>query len=103
MQWGSIMGLALICSAYGFVLQAVIQKYVTTESTGFMFSLEPIFSAIFAFTFLQERLETNGYVGAVLIFLGVFIANSKLAYRKNNASKIKAGQYIIRISEKYFS
>lgn len=75
-QWIGILGLALICSAYGFVMQAVLQKYVSPETTGFMFSLEPVFSAIFAFLFLHERLHGLGYAGAVLIFVGVLIANT---------------------------
>lgn len=74
-QWTAILGLALICSAYGFVMQAVLQKYVSPETTGFMFSLEPVFSAIFAYFFLQEHMEVTGYLGAALIFIGVLIAN----------------------------
>ncbi|TVX99845.1 DMT family transporter [Cohnella terricola] len=74
-HWGAILGLALICSAYGFVMQSVAQKYTTPESVGFLFSLEPIFSAIFAFIFLKESIGLTGYLGATLILIGVFIAN----------------------------
>ncbi|MCZ8513870.1 DMT family transporter [Paenibacillus filicis] len=52
-HWVAIFGLAFICSAYGFVMQSIAQKYTTPESVGFLFSLEPIFSAIFAFLILQ--------------------------------------------------
>ncbi|MBT2724938.1 DMT family transporter [Bacillus sp. ISL-46] len=76
MNWFAILGLALICSAYGFVMQPIAQKYTTPESTGFLFSLEPIFSAIFAFIFLHENMGRQGYFGALLILAGVFIANS---------------------------
>jgi drug/metabolite transporter (DMT)-like permease len=76
-QWYAILGLALISSAYGFVMQPIAQKYTTPESTGFLFSLEPIFSAIFAFIFLGENMGKQGYFGAALILAGVFIANSK--------------------------
>ncbi|WP_145142194.1 DMT family transporter [Paenibacillus sp. Y412MC10] len=75
-HWFAILGLALICSAYGFVMQSVAQKYTTAESVGFLFSLEPIFSAIFAFLFLHEVIGVNSYFGAILIMVGVFIANS---------------------------
>lgn len=75
-QWFAVLGLALICSAYGFVMQPIAQKYTTPESTGFLFSLEPVFSAIFAFIFLDENMGLKGYLGAVLILAGVFIANS---------------------------
>lgn len=75
-HWFAILGLALICSAYGFVMQSIAQQYTTPESTGFLFSLEPIFTAIFALIFLQENMGLQGYVGALLILAGVFIANS---------------------------
>lgn len=75
-SWFAILGLALICSAYGFVMQPISQKYTTPESTGFLFSLEPIFSAIFAFIFLNENMGLQGYFGALLILAGVLIANS---------------------------
>ena len=74
-QWGSLLGLTLICSAYGFVMQAYVQKFVSAETTGFMFSLEPVFTAAFAFVFLGERLDFVEYAGALLILLGVMCAN----------------------------
>lgn len=74
-SWISILGLAFICSAYGFVMQPIAQKYTTPENTGFLFSLEPIFSAIFAFIFLKEIMGVNGYIGAALIMVGVTVAN----------------------------
>lgn len=75
-HWFAILGLALICSAYGFVMQAIAQKYTTPESTGFLFSLEPIFSAIFAFIFLHENIVLQGYLGALFILVGVLLATS---------------------------
>jgi drug/metabolite transporter (DMT)-like permease len=93
-DWFAILGLALICSAYGFVMQPIAQKYTTPESTGFLFSLEPIFSAIFAFIFLQENMGLQGYFGALVILAGVLIANSThkkttgiLAYYRKGESR----------------
>ncbi|MFD7523273.1 DMT family transporter [Paenibacillus chitinolyticus] len=78
MEWSAILGLAIICSAYGFVMQPIAQKYTTPESTGFLFSLEPVFSALFAFIFLHENMGGKGYIGALLILAGVLIANTSL-------------------------
>lgn len=74
LDWISVLGLALLSSAYGFVVQTVVQQYTTPENTGFLFSLEPIFSAIFSFIFLHEKLPAMGYLGAVFILAGVFTA-----------------------------
>ena len=75
-EWTGVLGLAIICSAYGFVMQAVVQKHVSPETTGFMFSLESVFAAGFAFLILGERMGALGYLGAALIFGGVWIANA---------------------------
>lgn len=74
-HWFAILGLALVCSAYGFVMQPIAQKYTTPESAGFLFSLEPIFSAILAFIILHENIGIQGYFGAMLILTGVLVAN----------------------------
>ncbi|MFE6140056.1 DMT family transporter [Bacillus sp. NPDC057893] len=83
--WSAILGLAIICSAYGFVMQPIAQKYTTPESTGFLFSLEPVFSAIFAFIFLNENMGRQGYLGALLILAGVLIANT--SFKKQTVLK----------------
>lgn len=70
-QWGAILGLGLICSAYGFVVQPIVQRYTTSEKIGLIFSLEPVFSAILSYIFLHEILGAKGYIGAALIFTGV--------------------------------
>jgi drug/metabolite transporter (DMT)-like permease len=74
--WIAILGLAFICSAYGFVMQPIAQKYTTPESVGFLFSLEPVFTAIFALIFLHEMIMIQEYLGALFILVGVFLANS---------------------------
>lgn len=71
LQWAAILCLGLICSAYGFVVQPIAQKYTSPEKIGLIFSLEPVFSAILSYIFLHEILEMRGYFGAVLVFCGV--------------------------------
>ena len=70
-QWGAILGLGLICSAYGFVVQPIAQHYTTPEKIGLIFSLEPVFSALLSWLFLHEILGFKGYTGAILIFAAV--------------------------------
>lgn len=73
-QWGAIIGLGLICSAYGFVVQPIAQRYTSSERIGLIFSLEPVFSAILSYIFIHEVLNVKGYIGAALIFSGVVIS-----------------------------
>ena len=74
-QWGAIIGLALVCSAFGFVMQPVAQPHTTPEHTALLFSLEPIASAVLAFFALGETLSAQGYIGAALVVAGVVVAS----------------------------
>lgn len=76
-EWIAVLGLALVCSAFGFVVQPIAQQFTTPERTGVLFALEPVFSALFGFIFLQEILQLQGYIGALLVLAGVFIAGLK--------------------------
>lgn len=75
MEWIAVLGLAIICTAYGTTMQPVAQKYTTAESTGFIFALEPLFAAGFAFILLNETLTGQEYIGAAFILISVLIAN----------------------------
>ncbi|MEW9121461.1 MAG: DMT family transporter [Thermotaleaceae bacterium] len=73
-SWIAVLGLGILCSAIGFTAQAVAQQYTTATHTGLIFSLEPVFAASFAFFFTGEILTPKGYLGAVLVLLGVLSA-----------------------------
>ncbi len=73
-SWMAILALSILCSAVGFIGQTVAQKYTSPTRTGLIFSLEPVFAALFAFIFIGEVLSNKGYVGAVLVLLGVLAA-----------------------------
>ncbi|PZX02405.1 threonine/homoserine efflux transporter RhtA [Psychrobacillus insolitus] len=79
-SWVSIMALSVLCSAIGFIGQAVAQKHTTPTHTGLIFSLEPVFAALFAFIFVGETLPVKGYVGAILILIGVLAA--EISFKK---------------------
>lgn len=76
----AILALGILCSAVGFIGQTTAQKYTTPTHTGLIFSLEPVFAALFAFIFADEALTARGYLGASLVLLGIFI--SKIDFNK---------------------
>lgn len=82
-EWGAVLCLGLICSAYGFVVQPIAQKYAPPEKIGLIFALEPVFSAVLAFLFLHEILEMREYAGAALILLSVLSSEMVSANRKH--------------------
>ncbi len=73
-SWISVLGLGLLCSAFGFIGQTVAQKYTTPTAAGLIFSLEPVFAAFFAFLFLGDILSPKGIIGAGFILSGTMIA-----------------------------
>lgn len=75
MGWISIGILAVICSAFGFVVQSIAQKYTSAVETGFILALEPVFSSLFAFIVLGDALQGKEWLGAFIIFTGVLIAS----------------------------
>lgn len=92
-SWVSIMALSILCSAIGFIGQAVAQKHTTPTHTGLIFSLEPVFAAIFAFIFVGETLPAKGYLGAILILIGVLAAeiNFKKPFLRKRFNKTVDG------------
>ena len=74
-QWGAILALAIVCSAFGFVLQPVAQPHTTPEHAALLFSIEPVASAVLAFIVLGETLPAQGYLGAALVLAGVVVAS----------------------------
>lgn len=74
MGWVAILGLGVICTAFCFVAQAVVQQYTSPTHTGLIFSLEPIFAAMFAMVFLGEGLTTQLLFGGAFILVGNLVA-----------------------------
>jgi drug/metabolite transporter (DMT)-like permease len=56
------------------VLQTRFQRAVSPVKASIIFSLEPIFAAIFAFIILSERITAFGFAGAALIFSGLILS-----------------------------
>ena len=74
MSWVAILGLGLICSAFCFIGQTVAQQYTSPTHTGLIFSLEPIFAAMFAIMFLGEGITTKLIIGGGFILIGNLVA-----------------------------
>ncbi|OQM46110.1 EamA family transporter [Anoxybacillus sp. UARK-01] len=84
-SWIAIFSLSIFCSAIGFVVQTVAQKYTTATYTGLIFSLEPVFAALFGYIFLEEVLPLKGYFGAALVLFGVIYAQVQSGKQKRQS------------------
>lgn len=72
--WIAILGLAILCSAIGFIVQVIAQQYTTPVHTGLMFATEPIFAALSAVIFLGELFLFDDFIGASFIIIGIVLA-----------------------------
>lgn len=73
-SWIAVLGLGIICTAFCFIAQAVVQQYTSPTHTGLIFSLEPIFAALFAMIFLGEGLTAQLVIGGAFILIGNTVA-----------------------------
>ena len=66
--------LALFGTVYTFLMQTAMQRFTTATRTSLVFSLEPVFAALFAFMIAGETLTKTAWFGGFLIFCGMLIA-----------------------------
>ncbi|PLT45982.1 Permease of the drug/metabolite transporter (DMT) superfamily [Paenibacillus pasadenensis] len=72
--WGAILALAVVCSAFCYIAQPAAQKFTTASRAGLIFSMEPVFAAMFGFLVVGEMLSAQGYAGAALVLTGVLVS-----------------------------
>ena len=53
--------------------EIVAFKYIASEKAAILYSIEPLWGAIFSFLILGERMTLNGYIGGAIIFFSSFI------------------------------
>lgn len=73
---------SLLATAAAFLLQNVLQPYTTPTHTALIFAAEPVFSALFAYLLLGERLTPRGYLGAALMVAGMVLAELPIWQRE---------------------
>lgn len=70
----AILYTSIFASVLATVIQLKFQKLVTPTKAGIIFSIEPIFSAVFAYFLLNEKISNFGLFGCVVIFIGLIIS-----------------------------
>ncbi|MBN1574846.1 MAG: DMT family transporter [Deltaproteobacteria bacterium] len=69
-----IILMAVFATAFNFTVQVWAQQYTTPTRAAVIFTMEPVFAALFAYLWGGEILRVRGYMGAVLIFLGIILS-----------------------------
>ncbi len=68
-----VIFLSLLCTGAAFIAQTIAQQYTSPTHVGLIFSLEPVFAAIFGLLFLGEILSLRGYTGCLFMLAGILI------------------------------
>lgn len=65
----AIVYLSLVATFFANYIQTVAQKGVTAERACLIYSMDPVYSAIFSYLFLGETLCLQGIIGAGIVFI----------------------------------
>ena len=75
--WLSMVLLGVFCTAFGYIVQTIAQKNLSSTLIGLILSLEPIFSGIFGYFILNEYLSPQQYIGAFLLLISIIYVTVK--------------------------
>jgi drug/metabolite transporter (DMT)-like permease len=68
-----LLYLGIVVTAAAFWGQTYFQPKTSATAAAVIFATEPVFAAVFAGLFLHERLNSSGWIGAVLILSGILV------------------------------
>jgi drug/metabolite transporter (DMT)-like permease len=72
--WGALIVTGVFASALAFLVQTWAQKVTTAAQTALVFTLEPVFAAIFGYWLAGDRLGAAAWAGSVAIMAGIVLA-----------------------------
>ena len=74
-QWGMLLMLAVVCSSFGFAMQPVAQRTISSETTGLMTAINPLTTAVLGSLILHEPFGLSSFIGAALIIIAIILHN----------------------------
>ncbi len=74
-QWGMLLMLAIVCSSFGFAMQPVAQRTLSSETTGLMTAINPLTTAVLGAFVLHEPFGIMSATGAMLIITAIVLHN----------------------------
>ncbi|HHJ52799.1 MAG TPA: DMT family transporter [Caldithrix abyssi] len=73
--------LGLFGTVFTFLMQTSMQRFTTAARTALIFAMEPVFAALFAFLIAGETLTLLGWVGGLLIVLGMIVSEMPISLK----------------------
>ncbi len=81
-HWEVLAYLGLFGTVFTFLMQTAMQRFTTTARTALIFAMEPVFAALFAYAIAGESLTLSGWLGGLLIVVGMISAEVPVLNRK---------------------
>lgn len=76
-EWLLVLWLAVVCTGFGFTLQPLAQKYITSQRSGTICALNPLGAWILGIALFGETPGIWGIAGAVLVMTGILIQSKE--------------------------
>jgi drug/metabolite transporter (DMT)-like permease len=77
--WGALVVTGVFASALGFLVQTWAQQRTSATRTALVFTLEPVWAALFGYTLAGDRLGALGWGGCAVIMAGIVFAEPAAA------------------------
>lgn len=83
-SWWYMIYMGLLCTGIAYLIANIAQKYVPTTNMAIIYTLEPIFAAIFGWIFMSEIMGVQSMIGACIIIISVSLPNIIAYWDKRN-------------------
>jgi drug/metabolite transporter (DMT)-like permease len=77
--WGALLVTGVFASALAFLVQTWAQRQTSATRTALVFTLEPVWAAVFGFWLAGDRLGVLGWAGCAVIMAGLVAAEPAAA------------------------
>lgn len=77
--WGALLVTGVFASALAFLAQTWAQRRTSATRTALVFTMEPVFTAIFGYWLAGDRLGAAGWAGCAAIMAGILLAEPAAA------------------------
>jgi len=72
--WGALAITSLLATTAAFFIQTKVQKYTTPTRVALIFAMEPVFAALTAYLWADERLSPSAWLGGIAILAGMTLS-----------------------------
>ncbi len=77
--WGALLVTGVFASALAYLVQTWAQRRTSATRTALVFTMEPVFTALFGYTLAGDRLGAFGWGGCAAIMAGIVLAEPAAA------------------------